>query len=73
MYLTVTSGYNDNEKGLLKPFKFKVKENGNINEVSKKEYILMTIKAGGFGHFMKLNNAKSISKWSGLNKNTEWE
>ena len=73
MYLTVTSGYNEKEKGLLKPFKFKVKENGNINEVSKKEYILMTIKAGGFGHFMKLNNAKSISKWSGLNKNTEWE
>ena len=72
-YLLVSSGYNEKENHLLKPFKYKVSENGEINSISKKDYILMTIKEGGFGKFMKLNNINSSCEWSHLNENTEWE
>ncbi|WP_412031241.1 hypothetical protein [Metamycoplasma buccale] len=67
-YLINSSGYNEKEKDKLKTFKYKVTENGEANSISKKEYILMTLKEGGFGKFMKLNKVKSNSEWSGLNK-----
>ena len=72
-YLIVTSGYNKSENHLLKPFKYKVTENGETHSISKKDYILMTIKEGGFGKFMKLNNVNSSCEWSHLNENSEWE
>ncbi|MDC8920894.1 hypothetical protein PR068_00875 [Metamycoplasma hyosynoviae] len=72
-YIITSSGYHSSENHLLKPFKYKVTEDGTSNSISKKEYILLTIKEGGFGKFMKLNNTKSLSKWSGLHSTTEWE
>ncbi|WP_405311416.1 hypothetical protein LQ356_02990 [Metamycoplasma faucium] len=72
-YLIVTSGYNKSENHLLKTFKYKVTENGETHSISKKDYILMTIKEGGFAKFMKLNNVNSSCEWSHLNENTEWE
>ncbi|MBN0970938.1 SGNH/GDSL hydrolase family protein [Mycoplasma phocoeninasale] len=66
-YLIVTSGYNSSEQSKLAPFKYKVTADGTINQISKRDYILLTIKEGGFAKFMKLNNAKSNSEWSGLN------
>ncbi|AWX69547.1 hypothetical protein [[Mycoplasma] anseris] len=73
MYLIVSSGYNEKEKNKLKPFKFKISKNGQPNEISKKEYILLTLKEGGFAKFMALNNQKSISKWSHLKNTTKFE
>ncbi|MGC7154165.1 SGNH/GDSL hydrolase family protein [Metamycoplasma hominis] len=67
-YLIATSGYNKSESSKLKNVNFKVEENGKPNEVSKKEYILMTIKEGGYRKFMNMNNKTSINKWSGLDK-----
>ncbi|WP_258456674.1 hypothetical protein [Metamycoplasma hominis] len=67
-YLIATSGYNKSESSKLKNVNFKVKEDGKPNEVSKKEYILMTIKEGGYRKFMNMNNKTSINKWSGLDK-----
>lgn len=72
-YLIITSGYNKSENHLLKTFKYKVTENGETHSISKKDYILMTIKEGGFGKFMKLNNVNSSCEWSHLNENSEWE
>ncbi|MBN0970941.1 hypothetical protein [Mycoplasma phocoeninasale] len=73
-YLIVTSGYNemddiikDAKNNNLTRFKHKITKNGKAYDVTKKEYILITIKEGGFAKFMKLNNAKSGSKWSKLN------
>ncbi|AWX42637.1 Uncharacterised protein [Metamycoplasma cloacale] len=73
MYIIATSGYNDAEKSKLRPFKFKVTEDGTFNQISKKEYVLLTLKEGGYGRFMKLNNIQSISSWSGLKGTTEYE
>ncbi|ACF07306.1 SGNH/GDSL hydrolase family protein [Metamycoplasma arthritidis] len=72
MYLINSSGYNEKEQDKLKPFKYKVTENGAENDISKKEYVLLTIKEGGYGKFMKLNNATSKSSYSGLDKVKEW-
>ncbi|AXE60805.1 hypothetical protein DA803_01735 [[Mycoplasma] phocae] len=67
-YLIVTSGYHSSEQEKLTPFKYKVTKDGKEKTISKKDYILLTIKEGGFAKFMKINNAKSGSKWSELNK-----
>ncbi|BAP39608.1 GDSL-type esterase/lipase family protein [Metamycoplasma canadense] len=68
-YIITSSGYNEKERNHLKNFKYKVKENGKENEISKKDYILLTLKEGGYGKFMKLNNKNSsISSWSKLNE-----
>ncbi|WP_444704837.1 hypothetical protein ACT1UH_02395 [Mycoplasma sp. 332] len=67
-YLITSSGYNDKEKGNLTRFKYKISEVGQAYEISKKEYILLTLKEGGYGKFMKLNNKRSNSSWSGLDK-----
>ncbi|ENY69327.1 Hypothetical protein, predicted lipoprotein [Metamycoplasma auris 15026] len=69
-YIITSSGYNEKEKEQhLKDFKFKysVDEKEKSKRISKKEYILLTLKEGGYGKFMKLNSKKSESKWSGLN------
>ncbi|TPR54321.1 SGNH/GDSL hydrolase family protein [Metamycoplasma neophronis] len=69
IYLIVTSGYNDSEKDLwLSNFKYKVTEDGQPNTITKREYILRTLKEGGYAKFMNLNNVKSVSSWSGLDK-----
>ncbi|WPB50646.1 hypothetical protein R9C05_00600 [Metamycoplasma subdolum] len=68
MHILYTSGYNQAEQNLLTKFKYKVTEDGKPNEISKKEYILLTIKEGGYGKFMKMNKVKSLSKWSGMDK-----
>ncbi|WP_369085922.1 hypothetical protein AB5V95_00215 [Metamycoplasma spumans] len=68
IYIITSSGYHDSEKSRTKQFKFKVTENGQANEISKAEYILLTIKEGGYSKFMNLNNVQSISGWSGLNR-----
>ncbi|WP_373436465.1 hypothetical protein [Metamycoplasma equirhinis] len=66
MYLITSSGYHSSEKNKLKEFKYKIDESGK--KVSKREYILLTIKEGGYGKFMKLNKQISIHEWSGMNK-----
>ena len=73
MYLITSSGYHPSESSKLTKFKYKVSEDGKPYEVTKKEYILMTIKEGGFGKFMKLNNQRSKSTWSGLSDTTEYD
>lgn len=73
MYLITSSGYHPSESSKLTKFKYKVSEDGEPYEVTKKEYILMTIKEGGFGKFMKLNNQRSKSTWSGLSDTTEYD
>ncbi|WP_373439300.1 hypothetical protein, partial [Metamycoplasma equirhinis] len=42
MYLITSSGYHSSEKNKLKEFKYKIDESGK--KVSKREYILLTIK-----------------------------
>ncbi|WP_427902772.1 hypothetical protein [Metamycoplasma alkalescens] len=67
-YIIVTSGYNKEEKN-NQPTEFKYKIDLNNNKkITKKEYILLTLKEGGYAKFMKLNNHTSKSEWSGLNK-----
>lgn len=72
-YIIVSSGYNEGEESKLKNFKYKVTEDGQENAISKKEYILLTLKEGGYGKFMAINNKTSKSIWSGLNKVKEGE
>ncbi|PZW00614.1 hypothetical protein [Metamycoplasma auris] len=68
-YIITSSGYNDSESSSqLKDFKYIVDEKEQNKRISKKEYILLTLKEGGYGKFMKLNNKKSESKWSDLNQ-----
>ncbi|AXE60806.1 hypothetical protein DA803_01740 [[Mycoplasma] phocae] len=74
-YLIVTSGYNSKDPKLseqnnhnLTKFKYKISEDSKEYSISKKDYILLTIKEGGFAKFMKLNNKNSGSSWSGLDK-----
>ncbi|AXE60804.1 hypothetical protein DA803_01730 [[Mycoplasma] phocae] len=68
-YIINTSGYNESEKDKLKEFNFIVDANNQGKRISKKEYILMTIKEGGYSKFMKLNNkSKGSSSWSGSDK-----
>ncbi|SGA02383.1 Uncharacterised protein [Mycoplasmopsis arginini] len=43
----------------LTKFKYKVRENGPEYEISKKDYILLTLKEGGYGKFMKMNDRQS--------------
>ncbi|AXE60857.1 hypothetical protein DA803_02005 [[Mycoplasma] phocae] len=67
-YLIVTSGYHSSEQNKLVPFKYKVTKDGQTRTISKRDYILLTIREGGFAKFMKINNEKSNSSWSGLDK-----
>ncbi|WP_330463253.1 hypothetical protein [Metamycoplasma gateae] len=67
-YIITSSGYKLQEENKLTKFKWKVRENGPQYEISKKEYILLTLKEGGYGKFMKLNDRKSDSEWSELDR-----
>ncbi|WP_427902792.1 hypothetical protein [Metamycoplasma alkalescens] len=66
-YIITSSGYSHEEKDKLKPINFQVDEQ-NKEKISKKEYVLLTLKEGGYAKFMKLNKRKSKSTWSGLDK-----
>ncbi|MCV3753268.1 hypothetical protein OF364_00345 [Mycoplasma enhydrae] len=68
MYILISSGYKESEKDRLKNFKFKITEDGEAGVISKKEYILLTLKEGGYGKFMSINDRTSASEWSELNK-----
>ncbi|PYF42532.1 hypothetical protein [Metamycoplasma alkalescens] len=72
-YIITSSGYNEKEKDKLTQINFQTNEKDTKKRISKKEYILLTLKEGGYGKFMKLNNKKSISTWSGLDKINENE
>ncbi|MBN0970939.1 SGNH/GDSL hydrolase family protein [Mycoplasma phocoeninasale] len=74
-YIISSSGYRIDDPVLKDPqyknltkFMFKVSTSGKEYEISKRDYILLTIKEGGFAKFMKLNNVKSKSSWSGLDQ-----
>ncbi|QJG66523.1 SGNH/GDSL hydrolase family protein [Mycoplasma phocoeninasale] len=67
-YIIASSGYKDSEKDKLTPFKYKVTANGKEGQISKRDYILLTLKEGGFAKFMKINDVKSMSSWSGLDQ-----
>ncbi|QJG66522.1 hypothetical protein HGG64_02305 [Mycoplasma phocoeninasale] len=68
-FIINTSGYNENEKNKLKEFGYIVDANNTSKRISKKEYILLTIKEGGYAKFMKLNKiTNGSSSWSGTKK-----
>lgn len=67
-YIIISSGYNQSEMNKLTKFKYKVRENGPEYEISKKDYILLTLKEGGYGKFMKINDRQSSANWSKLNQ-----
>ncbi|AZG68684.1 hypothetical protein [Mycoplasma struthionis] len=67
IYIIQSSGYNKNETTSRNTqFKYAVDENNKSKRVSKKDYIMMTLKEGGYGRFMKLNRKGGSSVWSGL-------